>query len=175
MSLRCIIDVEASGFGTGSYPIEVGTVLPCGRSYCALIHPEPDWTHWEASAEGVHGITRGALQAHGKSAATVARQLNECLRGQTVYTDAWYHDYQWLARLFDAANLQPAFKLQDLRTLLSEEAKASWQSTREAVAQELQLNRHRASNDARVLQRTLQRVTSPADTPPHHPGQDNIG
>lgn len=161
-TLHSIIDVEASGFGTASYPIEVGTVLPCGTTYCSLISPEPGWTHWEAGAQGVHGISRDALQRHGKPSATVARQLNDCLRGQTVYTDAWYHDYQWLARLFDAADLQPHFKLQDLRTLLSDEAMGRWQATREAVMHELQLNRHRASNDARVLQLTLARVTTPA-------------
>lgn len=162
MTLRCIIDVEASGFGTASYPIEVGTVLPCGTSYCSLISPEPDWTHWATDAQSVHGITRDTLQIHGKPARTVARQLNDCLAGQTVYTDAWYHDYQWLARLFDAADMNPRFKLQDLRTLLDDTALARWQSTREAVMQELKLDRHRASNDARVLQQTLARVTTQA-------------
>jgi hypothetical protein len=101
----CIIDVEASGFGAGSYPIEVGAVLSDGRAYCSLINPEPDWRHWELSAESVHGITRDTLATHGKPAHVVASDLNKCLQGATVYTDAWYHDYQWLARLFDAAEL----------------------------------------------------------------------
>ena len=108
----CIIDIEASGFGAGSYPIEVGTVLTDGSAYCSLISPEPDWRHWEHSAEGVHGITRETLREHGKPAAAVAQALNDRLRGHTVYTDAWYHDYQWLARLFDAAmpNLPSSWK-----------------------------------------------------------------
>lgn len=151
----CIIDIEASGFGAGSYPIEVGTVLTDGSAYCSLICPQPDWRHWEHSAEGVHGITREILHQYGKPAAVVADALNMCLRGQTVYTDAWYHDYQWLARLFDAADTQPAFKLEDLRSLLNEDAQARWHATREWVMKELQLNRHRASNDAKVLQRTV--------------------
>ncbi len=162
MTLHSIIDVEASGFGSTSYPIEVGIVLPCGSSYCSLISPEPDWTHWASDAQTIHGITRDALRLHGKPASTVAGQLNERLNGQTVYTDAWYHDYQWLARLFDAANMQPHFKLQDLRTLLDEKALACWQTTRETVMQELKLDRHRASNDARVLQQTLARVSTQA-------------
>jgi len=151
----CIIDIEASGFGVGSYPIEVGTVLADGSAYCSLISPEPDWRHWEHSAEGVHGITREALQAHGKPAAVVAQALNERLRGHTVYTDAWYHDYQWLARLFDAADTQPAFKLEDLRELLDDNAQARWHEVRQKVMATLRLNRHRASNDAKVLQQTL--------------------
>jgi hypothetical protein len=32
-----IIDIEASGFGVDSYPIEVGIVLSTGQKYCALI------------------------------------------------------------------------------------------------------------------------------------------
>lgn len=169
LSMHSIIDVEASGFGAGSYPIEVGTAMADGRSYCSLISPEPGWKHWEPGAEGVHGITRCTLLAHGKPAATVARHLNECLHGQTVYTDAWYHDYQWLARLYDAADMQPSFQLQDLRRLLSEAAMARWHPTREQVTQELQLNRHRASNDARVLQQTLHRVMATPPTPPAPP------
>ena len=162
----CIIDIEASGFGAGSYPIEVGTVLTDGSAYCSLICPQPDWRHWEHSAEGVHGITRETLREYGKPAAAVAQALNDRLRGHTVYTDAWYHDYQWLARLFDAADAQPAFKLEDLRGLLDEAAQARWHSTREQVMQELQLNRHRASNDAKVLQHTLVAVLTNAPSAP---------
>lgn len=155
LSAPCIIDVEASGFGAGSYPIEVGAALSDGRAYCSLINPEPDWRHWEPTAESVHGITRDTLAAHGKPAHVVAADLNRCLKGTTVYTDAWYHDYQWLARLFDAADAQPAFKLEDLRGLLDDAAQARWHATREQVMRALQLNRHRASNDAKVLQQTL--------------------
>lgn len=162
----CIIDIEASGFGAGSYPIEVGTVLTDGSAYCSLIHPEPDWRHWEHSAEGVHGITRETLRQHGKPAAAVALALNERLRGKTVYTDAWYHDHHWLARLFDAADTHPAFKLEDLRSLLDDAAQARWHATRERVAQALRLERHRASNDAKVLQCTLVAVLK--EPPPAH-------
>ena len=37
-------------------------------------------------------------------------------------------------------------------------AMAAWHATREQVTQELQLSRHRASNDARILQQTLLRT-----------------
>ena len=42
-----IIDVEASGFGNGSYPIEVGVVLNNGEKFCTLIVPAANWTHWD--------------------------------------------------------------------------------------------------------------------------------
>ena len=62
------IDVEAAGFGRGSYPIEVGLAMPDGQSYCYLIRPEPEWTFWDDKAEAVHAISRDILQHHGRPA-----------------------------------------------------------------------------------------------------------
>lgn len=152
------IDLEASGFGTGSYPIEVGVALPHGQTYCTLITPEPDWRHWDASAEKVHGIARELLFQHGRSAGEVASALNQQLRGMTVYSDAWYHDYNWLSRLFDAAESSPRFKLEDLRMLFGPGDAERWEPLKAQVMRDLNLNRHRASNDALVLQQTLLRL-----------------
>lgn len=150
-----IIDIEASGFGAGSYPIEVGFYLPNAQAYCSLIRPESDWTHWDASAEAVHGIPRQLLLDKGKAPLDVCLDLNTQLRGQIVYCDAWAYDYVWLARLYDAAELTPAFMLKDLRELLSECEQTLWHATRAAVELRLALRRHRASGDARTLFETL--------------------
>lgn len=150
-----VIDIEASGFGRGSYPIEVGYYLPDGRAYCTLIQPEADWVHWDESAEAVHGIRRELLVSKGKPASEVCRELNERLHDQLVYCDAWSYDYVWLSRLYDAGNMVPAFKLRDLRELLSECEQTLWHATRAAVELRLQLRRHRASGDARTLFETL--------------------
>lgn len=157
-ALPCILDIEASGFGRGSYPIEVGFVLPDGTAYCTLILPETDWTHWDDDAERVHGISRSLLHRHGRSAAEVAGELNQRLAGRDVYCDNWAHDYAWLARLFEAADATPRFKLHHLRELLSENAAARFYDTRDIIARNLQLRRHRASSDARVLQLSLAKV-----------------
>lgn len=153
-----IIDVEASGFGRGSYPIEIGFVEPQGQAFCCLIHPEPDWQHWDDQAEALHGITRAVLISHGKSPEWVAAEMNARLRGQTVYCDGWGHDYPWLARLFDAVEMTPAFHLEDLRRLLSEDEAARWHDLTAQIRLEMNLCRHRASSDARVLQLALQRL-----------------
>lgn len=158
MKQPAFIDVEASGFGRGSYPIEIGFVDPEGGLFCTLVQPEADWTHWDAEAAALHGIERGLLSSHGKPVAWVARQLNARLAGQTVYCDGWAQDYPWIARLFDAAEDAPAFKLDDLRKLLSEEQAARWGGVVAQVREELSLGRHRASSDAKVLQIALQRV-----------------
>lgn len=152
------MDIEASGFGKGSYPIEVGFVDAEGALFCTLVQPEADWQHWDAEAEALHGIARPLLGTHGKSASWVAQQLNERLAGQTVYCDGWALDYPWLLRLFDAAGRAPTFKLEDLRTLLSETQQARWDGLVSQVRSELSLGRHRASSDAKVLQLTLERL-----------------
>ncbi|MGS0753431.1 3'-5' exonuclease [Roseateles sp. GG27B] len=158
MTPPVLLDIEASGFGRGSYPIEIGFIGPEGRAFCALIKPEPDWLHWDASAEALHGISRELLQRCGKAPLWVATEINACLAGQIVYCDAWGYDYPWLSRLFDAVGLVPSFRLADLRSLLTEDDQAYWQAALEQVRAELQLRRHRASSDAKVLQLTLMRV-----------------
>lgn len=152
------IDIEASGFSSASYPIEVGLIMTGGETFCTLIRPEADWTHWDHEAEKIHHITRKTLLEFGRAASQVTAELNARLGGMTVYTDAWYHDYNWLNRLYDAAGCSPNFRLEDLRSLLTEADQAIWHETKNQVLLDLDLQRHRASNDARVLQTTLQRV-----------------
>jgi hypothetical protein len=161
-ALPCVLDIEASGFGRSSYPIEVGYVLPDGRAACMLVRPASGWTHWDEAAERVHGITRIVLAAHGRTPRDVAQALNRDLSGLTVYCDGWAHDYTWLGALFEEAGLTPAFKLESVSALLDESALSRLdQARREAVA-EMGLSRHRASNDARALQRALVRAAVPA-------------
>jgi hypothetical protein len=153
-----MLDVEASGFGRGSYPIEVGYCMASGQTFCTLIRPEPEWVHWDANAEQVHHIARDLLLAKGRAVHEVAGLLNAQLLGQTVYSDGWANDYSWIGALFDAANLTPRFKLANLRSLLSDVQADQWHTVKQTVLQELGAQRHRASTDARVLQLTLQRV-----------------
>lgn len=153
-----IIDIEASGFGRGSYPIEIGFVTSTGEAWCSLVRPSAGWLHWDASAEQLHGITRAVLQAHGRPVEGVARELNARLRGQTVYSDGWGHDFSWLGRLFDEADSAPSFRLQSLRELLTESEAGCWHEVKARVEAELALTRHRASSDALVLQLALLRV-----------------
>ncbi len=153
-----VLDLEASGFGRDSYPIEVGYVLPDGQTYCTLIRPEAGWTHWDPAAERIHHISRQAVLQHGRPCIDVARRLNEQLAGQTVYSDGWAHDYPWLGALFDAAELTPSFKLDNLRALLSDQEANHWHVVKQQVSRELRLQRHRASADAKLLQMTLRRL-----------------
>jgi len=157
-----IIDVEASGFGRGSYPIEIGVVLPDGTPHCFLIAPARNWTDWDPQAEQVHGISREILQNYGRNLEDVAWHLNELLRGKTVYSDAWSFDMSWVGKLYDAAHLPQTFRIASLHELLGDRQAESWDAAKQQVTDELALRRHRASGDARILQQTYLRTRRPA-------------
>lgn len=159
--LPAILDIEASGFGLGSYPIEVGIVMADGRSWCSLVKPEPSWEHWDPNAATLHGICRDQLEASGRSTRDIATNLNQWLKGMVVYTDAWAHDYTWLNKIFEAASMSPQFRLENLRALLSDDEAHRWHDIKMAVANKLALTRHRASSDARILQMTIQALKQP--------------
>jgi hypothetical protein len=156
--LPAFLDMEASGFGRHSYPIEVGYVMPDGRTRCTLIRPAPHWVHWDPQAEQLHHIPREATVRHGRDVVEVARWLNDELQGMTVYTDGWANDFSWLCALFDAADCRPHFKLENMRSLLDDTEADHWHEMKQQVEQELKLERHRASTDARLLQSTFSRL-----------------
>ncbi|MCW8944460.1 MAG: hypothetical protein OQL27_06775 [Sedimenticola sp.] len=156
--LPAIIDIEASGFGRYSYPIEVGIVMPDKKSFCNIICPPDEWTYWDKSAEAVHGITRELLLDKGKSPNEVADKLNQLLQGTKIYTDAWSHDISWIGKLYDLTDIPQLFSLDSLRGLMTEQQAALWHPTKEQVIAELHLVRHRASTDAFILQETFRRT-----------------
>lgn len=153
-----VIDVEASGFGRGSYPIEVGLVLEDGTPHCFLVRPHDEWTHWDEATAKVHKIPREALFQRGLPVTTVAERLNEILDARTVYSDGWSFDRTWLALLFEFAGRLQRFKLESVRALLNEAQAEIWHPTVDAVTTELALARHRASADASIVQRALRRI-----------------
>jgi hypothetical protein len=158
-----IIDVEASGFGSASYPIEIGVVLDDGRKFCTLILPAPDWTHWDDEAEKVHKVTRDILKTYGRPIQEVADQLNEMLAGMTLYSDGWVVDKPWLTTLFHAAGRPMKFSVSPLEMILSEKQMAAWHETKNKVSIEMNLTRHRASNDAWIIQETFKQTLDIGD------------
>ncbi|MCG8668224.1 MAG: hypothetical protein MI867_02335, partial [Pseudomonadales bacterium] len=142
-----ILDIEASGFGSGSYPIEIGVALGDGRLLARLIKPMDHWTHWQESAEQVHGISRQRLVNEGCDPREVAMELNSLLENKTVYTDGWGVDRSWLALLFYEAHVIQRFKLESIYTLLSEEQLDSWSEHRDRVLSLTGMVPHRAGAD----------------------------
>lgn len=152
-----IIDVEASGFGVESYPIEIGFVMGTGDRYSTLIRPPDPWIHWDDRAEEIHNISRDLLIQHGKSVVEVANGLNAKLRGETVYSDGWVVDKPWISKLFYTAKLPQLFSLSPLELILTEEQMEVWHQVKKEVIEKFKVVRHRASMDAFIIQETYVR------------------
>lgn len=152
--LPTILDFEASGFGCESYPIEVGLAMPGGERFCTLIKPLEDWSHWDESAAQVHKITRQDLARHGVPVDDVCARLNQLLRDQVVYCDGWVVDKPWLNRLYFAAQIEPSFSLSPIESIQSEAQQNIWAEVKDELIQAFAFDRHRASNDALLIQET---------------------
>ncbi|MEP2650485.1 MAG: hypothetical protein ABJH06_00700 [Paraglaciecola sp.] len=150
-----IIDIEASGFGAASYPIEVGVINDAGERFCCLIKPQNDWVHWDKKAESLHGISRHLLSEKGEPVQSVCRQLNQFLHGQVVYSDGWVVDDTWLIKLFHAAGVMMQFQVSSLEMILNEPQMSLWHVTKDKLLKEMQVQRHRASSDAALIQNTF--------------------
>ncbi len=149
------MDVEASGFGYESYPIEIGVALEKDKRYCSLIIPCEHWTHWDAAAQDTHHITRQMLSRYGKPLENVARELNTLLEGQTVYSDGWTVDKPWVTRLFSEAGIRQTFSISPLERILTEPQMEIWHATKANIINTMELTRHRASSDALIIQETF--------------------
>jgi len=169
-----VVDVEASGLGRGSYPIEVGVALADGALMVRLIKPAPHWTHWDECAERVHGLSRRMIETQGGEPVAVARELNELLAGQTVYSDGWGADRSWLARLFDEAGLPQRFRLDSIYGLLDEQELSAWPQRRDQVSQWTGLVPHRAGTDALLIQHTYLHILDRRGTSPATQGQRGL-
>ncbi len=149
-----IIDIEASSLSSHSYPIEVGVALGKDIKFCSLIRPLTEWTDWCEQAEKTHMISRQDLEVYGKTTKEVASQLNQLLKGQTLYSDGWQVDKSWLTKLFYAARIEMQFQVSPLEMILSEKQMNAWHETKEKIIAKNKLTRHRASTDAWIIQQT---------------------
>jgi len=153
-----IVDIEASGFGNNSYPIEVGVAMASGQRHSLLIRPADHWTHWEASAESVHQISRETLCRYGKPVREVAETLNALLASQYTYSDGWVVDKPWMTTLFQTARVTMQFQLSPLEQLMTEPQIECWDVVKQQMFNEHRESRHRASYDAWIIQQTFLRT-----------------
>lgn len=161
-----IIDIEASGFGSHSYPIEIGVVKGDGERYCALIERQAGWDHWSDSAQAVHGITRELLAKRGRKPREICEELNFFLGDITAYSDAWTHDSPWLNQLFFAARINPSFHLSPIELIVTEAQLMLWDESKKRLERQLDITRHRASGDAFLIQQTYVQTRAVIDSQP---------
>lgn len=157
---RAFLDVEASGLGARSWPVEVGWAFDGGAPTAMLVRPRPEWSSdaWDPKAQALHGLDRERLEREGQDAREVCLAMNEALADAEVYSDAPDWDGFWLFRLFSAAGVRQRFSILDygrmMRPLVAGESEALFRR----VAR-LAPRRHRAGDDARHLE-LLHRLAS---------------
>ena len=148
MNKFAFIDLEASGLGPASWPIEVGWCFPDEPPEALLIQPADDWPDdaWDHQAEALHGISRKTLRKEGQGILDVCERLNKVLEKVDVYSDAPDWDGFWLYRLFSAAGTKQVFKLKDFGDLLSSFAPEKVSAAISAATRTAP-HRHRARED----------------------------
>ncbi|TMP53582.1 hypothetical protein [Pseudoalteromonas sp. S1688] len=146
------LDIEASGLGFNSYPIEVAYATSNDETASALIKPNHDWLEsgeWDSNAErNIHKITQHVLLEQGKSAKAVAAELNSALKGKLIFCNDLAYDGVWLAKLFKVADVGVEFFLTDIRAFfdfIGKEKTSSYKSAYEDISVE---TIHRALPDA---------------------------
>lgn len=146
-----VIDLEASGLESESYPIEVGVCFEDGSVYSSLIKREPGWTHWSNDSEKIHNISRQTLTEEGVHATTVANRLNEMLREKIVYSDAQSHDEFWIDVLFNTVGIKREFEIRSIQSrFISNNHSPYFYFYRKNLYRDTV--QHRAGNDAKVIQ-----------------------
>ena len=153
MAEVAFIDLEASGLGANSWPIEVGWGWPDGEPRAYLINPSDDWPEaaWDPRAEDLHKIPLQELRDSGEPIEEICAALNKDLTGLTVYSDAPDWDAFWLYRLFQAGGVRQAFKLTDFREAfvgMASERMSEIIKKADAIAPHI----HRAAPDVRHMQ-----------------------
>ena len=126
-----------------------------GERFCRLIKPFQDWQHWQAQAQHVHCISREQIENHGVNGVQICLELNAFLGNETAYCDGWAVDSSWLNTLFARANVARTFQLSAIEMILTEHQMANWHHIKNSVIDTLSLKRHRASNDALIIQQTF--------------------
>ncbi|WP_415890899.1 hypothetical protein ACMXYV_06225 [Neptuniibacter sp. SY11_33] len=157
MELICI-DLEASGLGAESYPIEIAWINDeTGEQDNFLINPDSaaGWRYWDEYAEEMHGIEREEAVSKGLDIKQACSRLNKKLKGKTLISDAFEFDLFWLTRLFEATGIQPSFRMAGLDRILSKE-----QLIQFGFLAKAQFRRHRALQDVRDIISCIKAVTA---------------
>lgn len=174
-----MLDVEASGLGHSSYPVEVAYASSTGEHADFLIKPTTEWLEkgeWDNNAERLHGLSQQQLLEQGDNIVNVAQQLNKYLCGKLVLCNDLTFDGFWLSQLFKAANISVAFHLTDLSALFDYWGEQKAHLFKEEYGKTLNTNEHRALPDAKRFvkayqafvkkQRLLSGLTTQAEQPP---------
>jgi hypothetical protein len=165
------IDIEASGLGSASFPIEIGWVLDDeAEPESFLVRPHATWdfaSGWSAQSAALHSIAPAMLEAEGLSVDEACTGLNEVTHGRLVVSDAPQHDDWWLGRLYAAAGREKNWAVGDVERLYGGLAQEAGLEPTEAARllawiEQIYPHPHRAGPDALRLAKAARALADPA-------------
>ena len=155
MSDFWVVDIEASGLSSRSYPIEIGLFNGTDH-YQTLICPEEEWQHWNARAESLHGLSRHYLEKHGSAARKVCEEINNLVGGCVLFSDHDDWDGFWLQRLYASTGVQQQFLVASLIELLGQGKQEEFSALVSELRRRGEYRSHRALDDAGVFHQAAQ-------------------
>lgn len=112
------VDVEASGLGPGTFPIEIALCdVATGETQSWLIRPTEEWLdraewHWSKASADVHGIALDDLLTDGVPVEEVAAELDDFIDGAVVVSTDQVADAGWIQTLYAAARRRPRWAVE---------------------------------------------------------------
>lgn len=152
------IDLESSGLGNESYPIEIGFTFK-EHTFSFLIKPDSSWTYWDSLAEELyHGISREDLNKNGLDIKEICLLVNSYLSGLVLYSDGFNFDRFWVEKLFSTAKVEMMFKIRDIRELTAKYGVSDYKffEYKEIISDNTKL--HRAGYDANLNKLTFEAI-----------------
>jgi DNA polymerase III epsilon subunit-like protein len=148
------IDVEASGLGVGSWPIEIGLAWfdadETIKTWSSLIRPSPDWhmDGWDHNAEDIHGLSIEDLQ-DAPHAFDVANEFLAFVSARKfVVSDSPAFDGSWINVLLEESISTHRIDLVNFRNCTDKMSDQAAKHMRDFLDQSVIL--HRAGPDARI-------------------------
>ena len=113
VSRIAVIDLEASGLGSASYPTEIGWAIISDdgtvTSGACLIRPAGKWTTysnaWSPTSERLTGISPEMPDHDGVPPREAVERFLDAVGDRDLYSDEVDFDRNWLGMLVDAAGM----------------------------------------------------------------------
>jgi len=151
---RIIVDCEASGLHTESYPIQIAWLdLDSDAAGSFYICPHDTWTHWDYNAQDIHNLTQQFLRDVGLSVEQSATILGEMAKDTVILSDAPAFELFWLERLLDASEHSQGVGLQVQSVFAACDNLEHAQ--RMATIMQTQERTHDALDDCRAIKQAL--------------------
>lgn len=115
------IDIEASGLGDNSFPLEIGWTKDGIDIHEFFIKPHVSWDieEWDPNAENLHGISKDFILENGINSIDIALIMNEHLSGYTLLSDSHLNDIKWINKLFVSNEIKREFKIVSIDLFLN--------------------------------------------------------